>query len=295
MYKHKLMKNKLFKNLCVIIVSFKSQTKILKFIKKLDKSISVIIVENSKDIDLKLKIKKKFKNVKVIIPKQNKGIAYSINLAIKKTNKEFIMYLATDIDVKNNQINQLLKKATQIKNFGAITAKIHGQDYKDLIIRKNKTMGLTEVSFNTGCIMLMKKKLIKKVNYFDDNYFLYFEESDFYKRCIDNNLPIFMYERVVIKHEGGAAIERNLISEYKKIRNWHYCWSKFYYYKKHHGYLKGLSKTFPNFLRSLKSIIHGLVTFNFYKVSIHYVEIEGLFSSYLNLKSFYRIKKNKLI
>ena len=288
------MKNKLFKDLCVIVVSFKSQTKILKLIKNLNKSIAVTIIENSKDINLKLAIEKKYKNVKVIIPKYNRGIAYSINLATKKTKKKYIMYLASDINVKNNQIIKLLKKANDIKIFGAITAKIHDQNYTDLIINPEKTNGLTEVSFNTGCIMLMKKDLMKKINYFDDRFFLYFEEYDFYTRCIDNNLPVFMYDKVSIKHEGGAAIEKNFRNEYKKVRNWHYCWSKFYYYKKHYGYLKGLSKTLPNLLRSTRNIIHGILTFNFEKVSIHYVEIEGLIFSYLNLRSSYRIKQDKL-
>mgnify|MGYP006107187599 FL=1 len=289
------MKNKFFNDTCIVAVSFKSQTKILKLIKKLDKSISVIIIENSKDFQLKQKVERKYKNVKVIVPKLNKGIAYAINLAVKNTKKKYIMYLASDIDIKNSQIIQLLKKANNIEKFGAITAKIQDQDYKDLIINPKKTNGLTEVWFNTGCIMLMKKNLMKKVNYFDDKYFLYFEESDYYKRCIDKNLPIFMYDKVTIKHEGGAAIEENFRSDYQKVRNWHYCWSKFYYYKKHYGYLKGLSKTTPNLVRAIKSIIHGIFTFNFDKALTHYVEIEGLFCSYLNLKSFYRIKKEKLL
>jgi len=289
------MKNKFFKDICVVAVSFKSQTKILKLIKKLDKSISVKIIENSKDFELKKKVEKKYKNVKVIIPKYNKGIAYSINLAVKSTKKKYIMYLASDIDIKNSQIVQLLKKANNIEKFGAITAKIKGQDYKDLIINPKKTNVLSEVWFNTGCIMLMKKNLMKKVNYFDEKYFLYFEESDYYKRCIDKKLPIFMYDKVIIKHEGGAAIEENFRNEYQKVRNWHYCWSKFYYYKKHYGYLKGLSKTIPNLVRAVKSIIHGIFTFNFDKALTHYVEIEGLFCSYFNLRSFYRIKKEKLL
>ena len=295
MYKHKLMKNKLIKDLCIIIVSFKSKSKILKLIQKIDKSISVIIVENSQDKGLKQLIEKKYKNIKVIIPKYNNGFACSLNLAVKKTNKKYIMYLDTDIDITNTQIVKLLSKAKELKNFGAITPKLYKQNYKDLIINNNKIKGLTEVSFNTGCLMLMRKSIMKKMNYFDDNYFLYFEETDYYKRCKDNNLPIFMYDKITIKHEGGSSIEKNLKDEYRKIRNWHYCWSKFYYYKKHYGYLKGLTKTFPNLLRSIKNIIYSFLIFDFRSISYHYVEIEGLFSAYLNLKAFYRIKKENLI
>jgi N-acetylglucosaminyl-diphospho-decaprenol L-rhamnosyltransferase len=294
MYKHKLMKNKLIKDLCIIIVSFRSKTKTLELIKKLDKAIEVIIVENSQDKSLKLLIEKKYKNIKVLIPPQNNGFSWALNLAVKKTNKKYVMHLSTDNNVTNSQIIQLLNKANEIKNFGAITPKLYKQDYKDLIIHNNKTQGLTEVSFNDGCIMLMKKSIMKKVNYFDSNIFLYFEDNDYYQKCMDANLPIFMYDKVTIKHEGSSSIEKNLMHEFKKIRNWHFCWSKFYYFKKHHGYLKGLSKTFPNLRRSIKNIIYCFLTLDFKYIAYHYVELEGLLCSYLNLKPFYRISKNKL-
>jgi GT2 family glycosyltransferase len=288
------MKNKLIKDLCIIIVSFKSKTKTLKLIKKIDKAIEVIIVENSQDKNLKLLIEREYKNIKVLIPAYNNGFSWALNLAVKKTSKKYIMYLDTDINVTKSQIVQLLNKANEIKNFGAITPKLYKQDYKDLIIHNNKTQGLTEVSFNTGCLMLMKKSVMKKVNYFDSNIFLYFEENDYYQRCMDINLPIFMYDKVTIKHEGASSIEKDLIHEYKKIRNWHFCWSKFYYFKKHQGYLKGLLKTFPNLRRSIKNIIYCFLTLDFKYISYHYAELEGLFCSYLNLKAFYRINKNKL-
>ena len=88
MYKRKIMKNKLIKDLCIIIVSFKSKTKILKLIKKIDKSIEVIIVENSQDKNLKLLIEKEYKNIKVLIPTHNNGFSYSFNLTVKKTKKK---------------------------------------------------------------------------------------------------------------------------------------------------------------------------------------------------------------
>ena len=93
--------------------------------------------------------------------------------------------------------------------------------------------------------MLMKKDVLKKMKYFDNHFFLYFEESDYYKRCIKKGFPIYMYDKVKIIHEGSSSIDEESKFEYKKIRNWHYCWSKFYYFKKHYGYLFGLSKTIP--------------------------------------------------
>ena len=52
------MKNYL-KDLTIIIVTFRSDEIIYKFIKKIPKEIAVIVVENSKNLKLKKKIRKK--------------------------------------------------------------------------------------------------------------------------------------------------------------------------------------------------------------------------------------------
>ena len=54
-----------YEKLTLIIVTYKSDDIIFKFLKKVPKKIKVIIVENSKNKLLKIKIQKRFKNVKV--------------------------------------------------------------------------------------------------------------------------------------------------------------------------------------------------------------------------------------
>ena len=138
--------------------------------------------------------------------------------------------------------------------------------------------------------MLIKKNILKKIKYFDENIFLYFEESDIYQKCRNKGLPVYMFDKVIVTNPISKAIDNKYIKEYLKIRNWHYCWSKFYYYKKHQGYLNGLYKTLPNLIRSIKKIFICVIKFRFKEIGYFKAEISGLFCSYLNLKSFYRMK-----
>ena len=55
---------KIYNNLTVILISYKSEKKIQNFVKKIPKNIKVIIIENSKNIMLKKKIEKKYKSYK---------------------------------------------------------------------------------------------------------------------------------------------------------------------------------------------------------------------------------------
>ena len=285
------MSKKLLNQICIIMVSFRSKKKVEKTISNLNKEISIILVENSRDKSIKKEFEKKYKNLQVIIPKINGGQGYAFNVGAKKTNKKFLLFIDMDITLKDHQILKLIKKAIQIKKFGVLTPKIKHQSYKDLIInKKNTKFGLKKVIFNTGCVMLVSKNTFKKINNFDENIFLYYEENDFYKRCIDANYPVYMYDKVMVSNPKSKSIESKFNHEYLKIRNWHYCWSKFYYYKKHHGYLIGISKTFPNIIRSIKKIIFCVFNFKFKETVYYLSEIYGLFCSYLGLRSFYRMR-----
>ena len=291
MYKHLVNKNKLFKDFSIVLVSYKSNKQVTKLISKFNKKISVIVVENSKDVVFRDFLQQKYKNVEVVVTKKNKGFSDALNIGIKKSTKKYVLYLDNDIVINDKQILKIVAKGQSIKKFGAITAKIHKQEYKDLILSKPKIQGLKSVSYNTGCVMLLERKTLKRMNYFDNNIFLYFEESDYYKRCQNNNYPILLFEGITIKHEGASSLDKKYLKEYNKVRCWHYCWSKFYYYKKHYGYLTGLSKTFPNLVRSIKNIFFSILKFDINTAHLSYIEIEGLICSYFSIKPFYRIIK----
>ena len=245
------MKKNFFKDLCIVLVSYRSRKKIDKTLSVIDKKISIILVENSMDISIKKEFENKYKNVRVIIPRSNDGQGAAFNLAAKKTNKKYLLFMDIDIKIKKNQILKLLKLAKKLKVFGVLTPKINNHNYKNSTIKKiNKN--LFEVSFNHGCVMLVKKNLFEKVNYFDDNIFLYFEESDLFTRCIKAKLPVYMYNKVIISIPISKSIDKKYHDEYIVVRNWHYCWSKFYYYKKHHGYFAGIFKLCQTFSELLK-------------------------------------------
>ncbi len=283
------MKNNFLKDLCIVLVSYRSKKNITKTISLIDKNISVILVENSMDRSIKKEFEKKYKNLRVIIPKSNSGQGAAFNLGAKKSNKKFLLFMDIDIHIKKSQIIELMKLAKKINVFGVLTPEIKNHNYTESIIKKiNKN--LFEISFNHGCVMLVKRSIFKKVKYFDDNIFLYFEESDLYTKCIKANLPVYMYNKVKISNPISKSIDRKYLDEYIVVRNWHYCWSKFYYYKKHYGYFVGIFKTIPNLIRAIKNLTFSILKFEFFKIKYFLAEISGLFSSYFNFKSYYRLK-----
>ncbi len=89
-------------------------------------------------------------------------------------------------------------------------------------------------------------------------------------------------------HKGGRSHGDNEDLEIEKSRNWHWMWSKFYFSKKHYGFMWALIKTFPNFFSSFIKFIFYFFIFNKKKKNIYKMRLLGLLNSYLLRKSFFR-------
>ena len=79
----------LYKDITVIIVTFKSEHIIDKTIKNLSDKFNIIIVENSSNLNFKRYIEKKFLNCKVILAGDNLGVSKAVNIALKKIKTKF--------------------------------------------------------------------------------------------------------------------------------------------------------------------------------------------------------------
>ena len=77
------------KKISIVLISYNSSKKLVKFIKNIPKQTPILIVDNSKDFELK-KIFKKNKNISIYF-KKNEGYGASINYAVKKIKTEYFL------------------------------------------------------------------------------------------------------------------------------------------------------------------------------------------------------------
>ena len=77
---------------------------------------------------------------------------------------------------------------------------------------------LTEVTFATGCCMMISCSLIQEIGLFDTDYYMYWEDTDLSARFYTRGVKIYVVEAAKLWHRG----QRNLKGKYKdyyKIRN----------------------------------------------------------------------------
>ena len=143
------------------------------------------------------------------------------------------------------------------------------------------------MNFVEGCASLFNLPEIKKIGFYDENYFLYYEENDMFFKYIKNNKKILLAKNLYIDHLGNSSINKEYFEEIELNRNWHLMWSKFYYFKKNYSYFLGFKKTFQSFLSSIiKTLFYYFI--NKKKYLKYKNRFSGLVNSYLNKKSWRR-------
>jgi len=227
----------------------------------------------------------------VVIPQTNLGYAKANNVGLKEVKTKYALILNPDVILDKETINNLLKYAEEIVNFSILAPRDYGYSYQtNMYLNYDKNKKYHQMKFVGGYAMLFNMKLIEKIGYFDEKIFLYFEEFDFCYRCNKANIPIYLLDEAKIKHIGNSSIKKEYSHEIQINRNWHYCWSKFYFLKKNYNYLWGIKETIPNLAKSLKLCFYYLLKREKKNLDLHKAEFKGLISSYLLRKSSHRPK-----
>ena len=281
-------------NLSVIIVSYKSDYVIENCINSIHSEIEIVVVDNSNNNQLKEKIETKYKNVKYILSKENLGMGAGNNLGIKNVNKDFVLILNPDVTLEKSSIDEMIIASQEIENFGIIAPLSDKSEYPNYTLKKMNDFDPIKpfkVKSVDGYAMLLNLKKLKKLNgfyFFDENFFLYLENEDLCLRLEKNDENIYIVPKSRIHHLGGKAVDPKYKNEIEYLRNWHWMWSKFYFNKKHYGYLIALFKVFKNLISAKIKFFYYLITFNTFKRKIYQMRLLGLMSSMIGKNSYYR-------
>ena len=270
------------KDISIVIVTFKSEDIISKCLKSIPNDIKVIIVENSKNEKFKKNLENKYNNVDCILTGNNRGYAAANNIGLNIVKTKYALVLNPDCILEHEAIRNFFITANKVQDFHLI-----GPAQDQMINIDFKNNDFIEVENLKGfAIFFNMSKFSNK--FFDENYFLYFEEMDLCKYVKKNNGKIYLDKNIVIKHEGGGSVKKLKKIELEKNRNWHWMWSTFYFHKKHKGFLLALIIILPKLLSSFFKIFVYMLILNKEKHSIYVCRLSGIFNSIIGKKSWYR-------
>lgn len=206
----------------------------------------IIVVDNGSTDDSKILIKKNYPEVKLIETGENLGYALGNNVGIKYAlNKfaEYILILNNDTLVDVNMLSNLMRAATQNKEYSIFGPQIRLYPKKDYLWYANGRMFLPiasvklfcrnrplkctkikeniETDFVTGAAMLVRADTFKKIGGFDKKFFAYWEETDWEARGKRAGIKMMYVPEAVVYHKVARASggEGNPKMQYYFFRN----------------------------------------------------------------------------
>ena len=269
-----------FGDITVVIVTFKSEHKIYSCIDSIPEESKIIIIENSNDAKFKQKIEAHRSNVECFLTMQNNGYAAGNNFGLKKVKTKFALVLNPDTRLLKNSLKEFYNTAAKNNDFWLIGP---NQDFVNNVQNENTL----EVDNIKGYAMFFN---IEKFNnkFFDENFFLYFEEIDLCKQIRNKKGRILVNPKIKVEHDGGGSVKIMSLHELEKNRNWHWMWSTFYYHKKHKGFLLALLIVIPKIITATLKLILSFITSNKKQREIYLSRLSGLINSIAGKESWFR-------
>lgn len=247
----------------------------LESLKKITyKNYKVIVVDNASKNDEINVLKKLFaNNVHYIQNNCNNGFSAGNNLGIKFAllhDADYILLLNNDTTVESNFLTELVKTAENNESNGIVTPKIVTyNDHKKIWFAGGKIYWLTgdaghvgyneidnekhnvitNTDFASGCCLLISKKVFDKIGFFDEKYFLYYEDTDFSFRSKNSGFKIIYNPKAVIYHKEISATD-----SFSKTKSYYLTRNKLYF----------IQKNFPFYVKSYLGItlpIYWIKTF----------------------------------
>ena len=281
----------------IVFLSFHSEHHIRRHLLEIDVKFPIIVVDNSLNFEFKKEIEKQYKNVEVIIPRKNLGFAAGMNLGIKSSKTNYVFINSPDVIISNNSIEKLVNKISLIDNFALL-----GPTYLDESVNKNyhelknsnshKNLNLKEVKWIDNNFIINKSE-INKIGFFDEDFFMYYENFDLCHRILENKKKMYVCSDIKFVHQGTKSTDQKFTTEVQLSKSWHYSWSKYFFFKKHYGIFFALKKIMPNFLRGIKKIFYYNI-FNRNKLEARFAiaELAGITNAILGKPSNFRPFQN---
>ncbi|GAB4219286.1 MAG: hypothetical protein Fur009_4680 [Candidatus Microgenomates bacterium] len=184
------------KKIAFIFVLFNTPN---KEVKRLEKEVKTIACEN-------------YKIYFVDNTHTGKGYASGVNLGLKKALKDDFNYLIIanpDISFNKIKIKQILDGGDYFDIWGLAVRQDGKVYYGGEIDKWRMSGGLIEqkpkkrfidVDFVSGSLMIVKKKVIEKIGFFDESYFMYYEEVDYCYRAKKAGFKIGIDSQLIYDH-----------------------------------------------------------------------------------------------
>ena len=220
----------------------------------------IFIIDNASADGSAKMVEKKYPNVRLIKNTKNNGFAAANNQAIRQASSRYILILNPDTVILENALDKGVEVMDKRRDFSILGTKTFNKNMarqktvasspnllsqiflltklrhffpKSKIIKKyqrfdfdyNKESYVDQIQ---GSFMLIRKEVLDNIGFFDENFYIWFEEVDFCLRAKKAGYKILFSPNIKIIHYGGESFKQVMTLKKQRMYNR----SLFYYFWK---------------------------------------------------------------
>ncbi len=228
-----------------IIVTYNGEKYIsdcLDSLLKQTKKVDILVVDNASSDNTCSIIKNNYPTVRIIDVGYNSGFAHANNVGMQYAmdkGYEYVLLINEDTISDNRLVENLFKYADgqtavapKIYMNGSLTKVWYGAGKMDfengfaINCQKELVDTVSEVSFMTGCCMLLHTDILRKAGLFDEAFFMYYEDTDLSLRMYENGIRMIYNPDACLWHRMQGRVQKDYYVYYME-RN------RLFFLKKH--------------------------------------------------------------
>jgi GT2 family glycosyltransferase len=257
----------------VVLVSFNTRDLLRECLKTVCAqrgiAVDIFVVDNASNDGSADMVRDEFPHVNVIMSRTNLGFAAANNCALHAAGGRYLVLLNTDAFLRPGDLALAVRKMDETPKVGLAGARLVGTDgswqpsARSFPSITNDLLSLTGLSVKfagsrffgkadrtwanqlepasvdwvPGAFAIIRREVLESVGYFDERFFLYYEEVDLCRRIKDAGWQVWYWPDLVVVHIGGESSRRvrrlSMSSSGSQLTLWRMR-SALLYYRKHH-------------------------------------------------------------
>ena len=192
-------------------------------LKSSDSCDEIIIVDNASTDNSISKISKIYPKIKIIKNKLNTGYGHGANQGIVSGKGKYFLICNNDITLPLNIFKDLEELFLKEPRAGIISGQqtnlegviIRTSSKKPSLLSEFDGIGridhnkdpekITEVGILRGACLGVRKEMIKDIGAYDEDFFFYFEDTEWCLRAQNNDWKVLLHPKIKIPHIGGSS------------------------------------------------------------------------------------------
>jgi GT2 family glycosyltransferase len=263
-------------DLSVIIVSFNTRELLDRCLRSVEATrgqgvrIETIVVDNASRDGSAEMVRTQHPETRLIESGANLGFAAANNLAYPSAMGRYIVLLNSDAFLSGEDFRRAVDRMNAMPDVGIAGGRLVGEDgawqpsarlFPSAINDALRLSGLADrysksrffgradrtwasdlepadVDWVPGAFSILRREAIDRVGFFDERFFLYYEEVDLCRRVKEAGFRVAYWPDIVVTHIGGASGRKVENQSFSKTGGQLTLWrmrSALLYYRKHHG------------------------------------------------------------